>query len=189
MTTTASRRTSRAPSDVRVAGGWGFAEALLFFVIPDVFLTYAAIRSGWRRALKLCAVAVMAAALGGLVAYGWGVFDYESGTAVMENLPAIDSAMIADVHGQVAADGNIALLKGPRQGQPYKLFALAAGDLGTSPLSLVLITIPGRFVRFAIASMVAAGIGTLARKYVTERVAVMAWGMFWTAVYGWYWLG
>ncbi len=47
-----------------IAGAWGMAEAVLWFVVPDVFLTWVAMRRGVRPALRLSLVAV-AGAIGG----------------------------------------------------------------------------------------------------------------------------
>jgi hypothetical protein len=171
-----------------IAGAWGMAEAVLWFVVPDVFLTWVAMRRGVRPALRLSLVAVAGAIGGGLLVYGWGAAMPEAGATAMAALPGIDAAMVEEVRGEVAASGNMALLSGPRQAQPYKLYALAAGDLGTSAVTLALWTVPGRAFRFVISSLGTGLVATVARRFVGEQWLVAGWAATWTAIYIALWL-
>ncbi len=171
-----------------IAGVWGMAEAVLWFVVPDVFLTWVAMRRGVRPALGLSLVAVVGAIGGGLLVYGWGATMPETGAAAMAALPGIDETMVEEVTREVAAAGNVALLSGPRHAQPYKLYALAAGDLGTSAVTLALWTVPGRAFRFLISSLGAGLVATVARRFVGEQWLVAGWAATWTAIYLALWL-
>jgi hypothetical protein len=173
--------------DAAIAALWGFAEAVLWFIVPDVFLTWVAVRKGVRPALWLSAFAVAGAIVGGLFTYGWGATAAGFGETAMAWLPGIDAAMIDRVESEVAASGSAALLDGPRQAQPYKLYALAAGDQGTSVLALVGWTIPGRAFRFVLSSVVAAALGAVGRRLLPQRVVVGLWATFWLVVYAWLW--
>jgi membrane protein YqaA with SNARE-associated domain len=179
----------RVQTGDRLAFGWGFGEAVLFFVIPDVFLTLVAIRLGFRRSIRLAVLATTGAVLGGLVVYAWAALHPASGAAVMQLLPGIDAAMIDGVAADVAANGNAALLAGPWQGRPYKLFALASGDLGLSPVGLALITIPGRFARFAAAVAIASYLRRFFARWLTQGTILVSWAGFWLLVYAAYWFG
>lgn len=174
-------------SDRRIALWWGCAEAILFFVIPDVFLSYAAVRRGWRRGLVLCLWATIGAIGGGLIVYGWGALDYGSTAATMQHLPAIDGPMIATVYDEVAGDGLVATLRGPLRGQPYKLYAAAAGSLGLHPIGLVLITIPARIVRFMLSAFAAGWLRQRTEQWISERTALGVWAAFWVVVYTGFW--
>ena len=59
------------------AMAWGFAEATFFFIIPDVFLTYIALKN-WRQATRACFWALGGALIGGAVMYAWGALDMDS---------------------------------------------------------------------------------------------------------------
>lgn len=169
--------------DDTIAAGWGLAEALLWFVVPDVFLTWVAVRHGVGRGLRLTVMAVAGAVVGGLIAYAWGAQWPEAGATAMSWLPGIDRAMVEWVADEVAAKGSVALLDGPRQAQPYKLYALAAGEQGVGVLALAWWTIPGRIVRFAVSSIAAGLAGHAARRWLSERFALAAWAVLWVAVY------
>lgn len=173
--------------DTRIAWVWGVAEATLFFIIPDVFLSYAAIRSGWRRGLVLCVVATLGAMMGGLITYVWGMVHYESTVAVFQHLPAVDAAMVENVRTEVADSGVAATLFGPLQGQPYKLYAAAAGAQGAGLAAFLLVTVPARIVRFAVAAFVGGWLRARTRGWMSERVALALWLAFWLIVYAAFW--
>lgn len=173
--------------DDAIAAGWGFAEAVLWFIIPDVFISLVAVRRGLRAALRLTVFAVVGAVAGGIVTYYWGALWLEAAQAAMVRLPGIDPSMIEQVSADVASVGSVALLEGPARAQPYKLYAMAAGEHGTSVFELALWTIPGRAIRFVIASLIATAAGVLGRRFLNERVALALWAMFWMAVYAVMW--
>src|SRR3546814_12347528 len=47
---------------------WGFAEATVFFVVPDVWISRRAL-SSWRAALRGCGFALAGALVGGVLLY------------------------------------------------------------------------------------------------------------------------
>ena len=183
--TTAIR--SRLDVGDRIALGWGFAEAVLFFIIPDVFLTLVAIRFGFRRSWRLAVLATAGAVVGGLVVYAWASLDLTSVTSAMELLPGIDPAMVEAVNADTAAHGNAALLGGPWQGRPFKLYAAASGELGLSVIGLALLTIPGRLARFAVSVVLASDLRGFFARWIPEKVMITTWAAFWIVVYAGYW--
>ena len=184
MTIVAPRRVRTGD---RLAFAWGFGEAVLFFVIPDVFLTLVAIRFGFRRSFQGAVIATAGAVVGGLVVYAWAAVDPAFLTSAMQLLPGIDQSMINAVGADVATNGNGALLAGPWQGRPYKLFALASGDMGLSPISLALLTIPGRLARFAVSVAVASYLRWFFARWMSEQTMIGLWAGFWALIYAGYW--
>ena len=170
-----------------VAGFWGVAEATVFFVVPDVFLSLVAVRWGMRRALRATVFAVVGAVVGGVVAYLWGSSAPEAGWAFASSLPGVDVSMIDDVRSGVAASGPSALLEGPSRAQPYKLFALAAGEQHQSVAALAAWTVPGRAFRFILSSVVAGVFGKVGRRWLGTRTLTVLWAGFWCCVYVWLW--
>jgi hypothetical protein len=51
-----------------LAFAWGLAEATVFFVVPDVWISRLAL-SSWRAALRGCALALVGALVGGVLLY------------------------------------------------------------------------------------------------------------------------
>jgi hypothetical protein len=73
---------------------WGFAEATLFFLVPDVLLTGIAMRKGLRVALLASLAAAAAATAGGLIMYRWAAADAAGARQVIDLLPAVSPAQI-----------------------------------------------------------------------------------------------
>ena len=173
----------------RAGFAWGLGESVVFFVIPDVFLTLLAVRFGARRALRPAILATVGAVLGGMLVYSWASWHPSSAFGAMEALPGIDTTMVDMVRGDVAAHGNMALLAGPWQGRPYKLFAAASGELDLSLVGLVLLTIPGRLGRFLLSVSVAAYSRSLVAGRIPAHAMIVLWAGFWLLVYAGYWFG
>lgn len=126
-----------------VAATWGFFEATLFFVIPDVWLGWVALHDG-RRAVRASFVATAAALAGGIVVFLAPAFFL----GIFPHLPAIPDPMIEQVAAQVAGEGWLPLVKGPVSGIPYKLYAATLGTAGADIWAFALITIVARLERF-----------------------------------------
>ena len=103
------------------AAFWGVAEATLFFIVPDVLLTAAVIRFGFRRALLLAVVAAGSAALAGLAMWAWGQGDADAAHRVMLMVPAIGPDLLARAHDEMASGWVMHLFTGAVTGLPYKL--------------------------------------------------------------------
>ena len=72
-----------------IAGGWGLAEATLFFVVPDVWIGLLAL-FGWRAGLRAVALAVAGALLGGALMYGVGAgVEPDRSGGLLDAVPAV----------------------------------------------------------------------------------------------------
>ena len=170
---------------VLVAAMWGFSEATLFFIVPDVFLTVVALRDR-RTALRGCGAAVAGALAGGLLLYLWGRADPSGATSALLAVPAIGQAMIQDVRSDLASRGLAALFLGPLKGTPYKIYAVASGDMGIGLPLFLLVSVPARGIRFLIVTLTVswASGGPLASWPLGRKrvLAIALWTMFY-AVY------
>jgi membrane protein YqaA with SNARE-associated domain len=170
---------------VLLAALWGFSEATLFFIVPDVFLTVVALRDR-RAALFCCGAAVAGALAGGLLLYLWGRADPSGATSALLAVPAIGQGMIQDVRNGLASRGLVALFLGPLKGTPYKIYAVLSGDMGLSLPLFLLVSLPARGMRFLFVTLAASWASRdplaawpLGRKRV---VAIALWTVFY-AVY------
>ena len=89
-----------------IASLWGFAEATLFFIVPDVFLGWLALRSP-KSALIACLFALLGALIGGSAMWLWGRFDPDSARGIFALLPAVGGDSIANVQMQLEDGGAI----------------------------------------------------------------------------------
>ncbi|HEX6143997.1 MAG TPA: hypothetical protein VFZ01_14860 [Geminicoccaceae bacterium] len=165
-----------------IAGLWGFAEATLFFIVPDVWLSVVAVMRGAREALVAALWAVAGATAGGALMYLWGATDPAGAAQVLGALPAIEPAMLARVRSELEAEGVVALFAGAFTGTPYKLYAALAPAAGADPWLLLVLTPPARFGRFALTSLLAAGVSRLLARRLSrgQRLTVLAcvWVVF-----------
>ena len=169
-----------------VAAAWGFAEATLFFLVPDVYLTRLALRDG-RLALAASLAATAGALLGGVLMWAWGAADPAAALAVLERVPAVSPAMLERVRGELLGRGWLALALGPASGTPYKLYAAVSGELDMAAGGLLLVTVPARLLRFVALSLLATalGRGPLARwtPAARRRLHLALWTLFYAAYF------
>lgn len=159
------------------ATAWGFAEATLFFVVPDVLLSWLALERP-RRAFVACLGAVVGALVGGLVMWIWGTRDPDSARRILDALPGIRAELVASVGEDLRRDGLRALVLGPLAGVPYKLFAVEWGALGGSPWPFLAISVPARLARFALLT----ALGAAAR---AERIGLSLRAARWLHALSW----
>jgi membrane protein YqaA with SNARE-associated domain len=170
-----------------VAFVWGLAEATFFFIVPDVFLTLIAVRS-LRLALKGTLFALSGALIGGALMYTLGREAPEEARSLLDYVPGISSRLIARVEAEVRDAGLVAILIGPTRGIPYKLYAAEWGARRGDFLTLMLISIPARYVRFFLLAVGARVAARLLKPWTQARVSVESalHAAFWAAFYSYY---
>ena len=164
---------------------WGFAEATLFFIVPDVFLTWVALQ-GIRRGFKACGWALGGALLGGATMWLWGRGDAGSATEALDHVPAISPLMIASVRDMLASVGLTEVFFGPLFGTPYKVYAVQAGSLGMPLIGFLIVSVPARLIRFIVLTLLSGAIsGWIGdRLSISSKRAILT--ILWVSFYGWY---
>jgi membrane protein YqaA with SNARE-associated domain len=152
-----------------VAFIWGFAEATLFFIVPDVLLSAIGCRS-IRAGLKASMLVIAGALIGGTVMYKAGGHFPEQSKAFLTHIPAIHSKQIDRTQSQLAAYGILALLIGPTEGIPYKIYATEWGIQHGNLIVFILISIPARGIRFLLSVFLANGICRWIQPWTKRRV-------------------
>jgi membrane protein YqaA with SNARE-associated domain len=166
---------------------WGFAEATLFFIIPDVVIGWAAL-SGWRRGLRMLGAAIAGAVLGGLVLYGFAATHAAAARAAIDAVPFVHGAMLARVTADYERQGPSAILFAPGNGIPYKVYAALAPPV-TDPASFTLLTILARLERFLPGWLLFTVVGVRFRRWIAEhpRGAAGTYAAAWAIGYAIYW--
>lgn len=165
-----------------IAGLWGFAEATVFFLVPDVYLSRVALAAP-RRALWACGWALAGALLGGALMLGWGASAPRSAEIGLDLVPGISADDVDGVQRQLQDGGIATVFLGPLTGTPYKIYAVEAAIADMSPLSFLAVSIPARLIRFVLVTLLAIGIVRLPRvRETTLRTRYLihaaAWGAF-----------
>ena len=161
---------------------WGVAEATVFFIVPDVLITFAAVRFGFAR-VDAGTRDLGGRRGGGHRHVGWGAPDARAARAAMLMVPAIGADLLAKAHdGMAAADWPLHLFAASLTGTPYKLYAVEAGAQGIDPFLFVALSIPARLLRFLLTALLAAG-GRVFMPWGTARWRYAVLGAAWVAVY------
>ena len=167
-----------------VAMMWGAAEATLFFIVPDVFLSAVGLERGKRAALVASICAAIGAALGGAVMYTWSADDPVSARNAVLAVPAISDAMVGAAQQAMNEDGWFpATLAGPLSRTPFKVYAVLAPHAGARLGIFVVATIAARLPRFLLV-----GLGVvLLRRWLEPRFGIkrlrLAMAVAWVILY------
>lgn len=174
------------PASLLLAFAWGLAEATLFFIIPDVLLTWLALTRP-RLAWRACGFALAGALAGGALMFAGGNADPTAARAALDAVPAVSAAAVDEVGVELRQHGLGAVFLGPLTGKPYKIYAVEAAAGGVGLLPFLLVSVPARGLRFAFAVAAVAGLLRLPRlrhlSVAWRRGLHLAW---WVAVYAAY---
>ena len=168
-----------------VASLWGFAEATVFFIVPDVQLSWLALRSV-KRGLVACLFALLGALVGGVVMWMWGRSDPGSARAIFESLPALSGTTIATVRQQLTDSGITALFLGPLGGTPYKIYAVEAADLRFGLATFLAVSIPARLARFVLVTIGVGAVSWSLRQRLSLRTRQWIHAACWAVFYAWF---
>jgi len=128
---------------------WGLAEGTLFFVVPDVLISLAALFSPRRASLHMVA-AILGSVLAGAILFQWARSSEATARTWIAGVPFVSGEMFEQVDRDYRALGAAALFKGPAYGIPYKIYAVEAPK-HISLSALLLVTIPARLERLLLA--------------------------------------
>jgi membrane protein YqaA with SNARE-associated domain len=166
---------------------WGFAEATLFFIVPDVLLTLVALFS-FRRSARLLACILLGALCGGTIMFYQGTHRPEQAKTMVLHVPFVSPAMFEKTQHSFQHDGIWALTKGPGNGIPYKVYGVQAGQYAGLWLFL-LVSLLARLERFAVFWVIAGVMGILFRKSILRqpKITIAVHACIWILGYAWYW--
>lgn len=165
------------------------AEASLFFIVPDLLISYLALTRGFKAGAWASLLAAVGAVVGGAAIFLWSAQQPISAYRAVEAVPAISDAMIADARADIAANGwFVAAVKGPLTSTPYKVYALLAPHAGAHLTAFAPAALPVRLPRFLFVALCFGLIGHLIRARIDRRILLAAFTSGWLLFYGWFWL-
>jgi hypothetical protein len=166
---------------------WGLAEGLFFFIVPDVYISFAALF-----ALRAGAVAWLFSIAGSLAAiaiiYLLTALPGVNYLAFLRTIPGISGSLISQVGERLAADGLPYTPFLAFSGVPLKLYAASAFSLGLSLGGVLVWTGFARVVRIAPTFVVVAAIRLLFGRQIDRRPGIWfaGLGLFWLVFYVFY---
>ncbi len=166
---------------------WGFAEGTLFFIIPDVLLSWASL-TGVRCGFKTLGAILAGSIVAGLCMYSWSESQPAFSRTVVASVPFVRARMFDKVQEDYRAHGVAGMLDGPGSGIPYKVYAVLAPSV-CNPISFALVSIPARLERLALSWLVFTALGWLGGRWIRNhpRLATLLFGSVWTLIYAFYW--
>lgn len=181
------------PLVVGLAFLWGWAEATWFFVIPDVWLTFAVF---WgRRTSAAAVVAALGGALAGAVHfYLLDDFSRQLLSQWWRVCPGYGPGM-AEVIAQHLAAGPAGLCHGPWLGIPYRFYLLQAEAQGMSLVSVLAWTVWARLPRLILAPLIVGPVYAVIRSQAVslgmgqgwKRLLAILFAALWMVIYADYW--
>jgi len=163
---------------------WGFAEGTLFFILPDVPLSFVALFRPRRALLHIVAI-VAGAVAAGAVMFTWSA-NSEGAEHAVAHVPAVTASMFDRAEQDLRKYGVWGASLGPVRGIPYKVYAVEAP--AHSPLGpFLLVTVPARLWRLVVVWLGFAGGGALFRKLGRASLAPALHAVFWIITYAIYW--
>jgi hypothetical protein len=163
---------------------WGFAEATLFFILPDVPLSLVAMFRPRRGLLHMMAI-VVGAVLGGVLMFSWSAHSVRA-REVVARVPAVSPAMFVGADRDLREHGLLGASLGPVRGIPYKVYAVEAPAHSTL-WPFLLVTVPARLWRLVAVWLGFAGAGVVLRKLGRQSLAPALHAIFWIVTYAIYW--
>jgi membrane protein DedA with SNARE-associated domain len=170
---------------IAVAAVWGFAEATVFFIVPDVWLTIVAVTSP-QRALPASVAAVIGAVAGGVVMRRWGRRNPMAARHSISAVPGIHPAMVERVEHDVRVHGLRAMVVGPLLGVPYKIYAVTVGPSRARTAMFLLVSVVARMPRLILLTAVAYGLSRWVFSSLSWMVRSAIVAGIWAAFYLWY---
>jgi membrane protein YqaA with SNARE-associated domain len=165
------------------AFAWGFAEGTLFFIVPDVILSFIGLKRGARDAAFAALIAACGAACGGIVMYLWSAHDAAAARAVVDAVPAVTEMMMWRAPHDMGEHWFAATVLGPLTSTPYKVFAVFAPQAGV-PLALFAVgSVFARLPRFLLAAVAGAAARRWLGRWVPALWLTIALMVFWIGFY------
>jgi membrane protein YqaA with SNARE-associated domain len=166
---------------------WGLAEATVFFLVPDILLTAAALFSPKKSFLQTMAV-LIGTLMGGALMYTTADRYPDQARSVVLSVPFINQSLLEQAERQMQERGLWAMCIGAFSGIPYKTYAIAAPRHASFD-AFMAVSAAARLARFLAGWAIASLLGMLFRRQIdanpTAALALLI--VCWIGFYTYYW--
>jgi membrane protein YqaA with SNARE-associated domain len=168
---------------------WGFADATVFFLVPDILITASALFSPRKSFAQMMAV-LIGALLGGALMYTAAVKYPGQARNIVLSVPFVRLPVLEHAERQMQDHGLWAMCIGAFSGTPYKTYAIAAPRQAPFE-AFMAVSVPARLARFLASWVMGALLGMLFRRQIeTSPVAALVLlTICWAGFYTYYWSG
>jgi hypothetical protein len=170
-----------------VSFAWGFAEATVFFIVPDVAVGLSALFRPTRAPTAMVAAVaggvVGSVALSAAVRRGWDPKPF------MTALPGVMPADLEWARDSIATNPAGAFRSAAGRGTPVKVLVAESTRQGIPTRRLLPLVVLNRAPRIGVTAAAMAGVGFLGRAQVARRPrsAAALYAAAWIAFYAWFW--
>jgi membrane protein YqaA with SNARE-associated domain len=164
---------------------WGFAEATVFFIVPDVLLTLVALVAP-RRAVAAIVAALAGAMAGGALMHRHAAVDPAAARALVDAVPAVTAAVLERARALLADGLFEGMVRGSVSGLPFKIFAVETGAEGGGLGAFLAAALPARALRFALAVAATRALALTVFRKLPIRGLIAVWAVFWIVLYAVY---
>ena len=147
---------------------WWFAEWTLFFIIPDIFITFVALFFWFKKWVKTIFFVVIWAMLGGSLMYFLWKYNYLLAYDILTHIPLINKNMINFAQTWLGKNWLYDMIIAPSNGIPYKIYAVLAWKENLNYFLFLLFTIPARASRFILSFLLASLIWKIFQKNIQK---------------------
>lgn len=172
---------------------WGIGEGTWFFIIPDIALSFFALK-GWKPALISTAATVIGAMVAAISLFSLFSLLPSSQLKIIQlwqSLPGFYPKMLEVATLHLKEQQGRGLLMGPNSGIPYRFYVLEAYKQGISLGDILLWTPIARLERIAVAPIVVLFLKFFLKKKFDEKKVNKFLTFFiffyWIGIYIWYW--
>jgi len=182
-----SEEWGRRLSQVWFGALWGFAEATVFFLVPDLLISTAALFSP-RRSFPQMAAVLIGTLLGGAVMYTVADQHPDEARSAVLSVPFIKAGLLESAERDMQTHGMWAMCLGAFSGVPYKTYAVAAPQYGPFQ-AFMAVSVPARLERFLLAWGIGALLGMLFRRQIESSppATFALLTICWIGFYTYYW--
>lgn len=168
---------------------WGIAEGFLFFIVPDVLISFLAQRRGWREAILASLVAALGAVVGVLLLWQLSIAAPKTALAMVEALPGITREMVTSLGVTLLHEPLLpSLLIASIVGVPIKIAAMLGPGLDLSLIEFLLVTPLARLPRFVAVGLGVFFLSRLGGRWLGMEKMTLLLALFWIVFYGAFWL-
>jgi hypothetical protein len=173
------------PRGKALAFAWGAAEASFFFLVPDILLTWVAMKAPRRVWLHLV-LTVVGAVLAGVLMYAWSAHSTTAQSFVAA-VPRVSAAMIKQAKADLRQEGAWGAMRGPARGIPYKVYAVQAPLHGVAAIEFAAVSMLARSWRMVLLTLAFAAVGVALRRWGWVRWGTPFHAVFWVVSVAMYW--
>lgn len=167
-----------------IAFFWGLAEGLLFFVVPDVYLSFIGLFT-LAGGVASVGFALLGSLVSAVLVFLLAPYFGNSYSHILTNIPGVSGSMVDKVAAGLHNYGITNILSGPLGGVPYKIYSAEAALQHLPLIPYLLWSIPARLERMLPVTLVALILGYFFKNNIRKytKFWIIGFTVVWILIY------